>query len=134
MSQDSAGKMSVTLRARERRRLAREGLGRRIIKTPGGGNIDEIGEAYKLGQQLATRTWIGMNPFRPVYSKLDRGTALVALDLMLDDALDAALQLLGFRKPDFKIVPDTQDVNESYRRGFVNQLKDYLSHEGRKHR
>lgn len=120
------------MRARERRRLAREGLGRRLIKTPGGANIDEIGEAYKLGQQLATRTWIGMNPFEPVHGKLDRGIAMVALDLLLDDNLDAALQLLGFRKPDFEIVPDTQDVNESYRRGFVNQLKDYLSHEGRK--
>ena len=105
-----------------------------MIKTPGGRFVDEVGEAYKLGQQLATRQWIGMNPFRPAYGKLDQGTAAVSLDLLLDDKLDAALHLLGFSVPDFEIDPDNRAVNDGYRRGFVNQLRDYLSHEGRKTR
>jgi hypothetical protein len=73
-----------------------------------------------------------MSPFRPAYGKLDEGTAAVALDLLLDDKLEATLQLLGFSAPDFEIDPEDRAVNEGYRRGFVNQLKDYLSHEGRK--
>ena len=120
------------MRARERRRLAREGLTRQMIKTPSGRSLDEVGEMYKMGQRAATRSWIGMNQFRPDYAKLERGTAAVALDLLLDDKLDAAVQLLGFRKLAFEIDTEDPAVNEGYRRGFVSQLKDYLSHEGRK--
>jgi len=118
------------VKARGRRRQEREGLERRMITTPGGRHIDEVGEAYKMGQQSATRAWIGMNPFDPKHGKLERGTVMVALDLVVDDKLDAALKLLGFRKPDFDL--GEQAVSEGYRRGFVNQLKDYLSHEGRR--
>ena len=117
--------------ARKRRKQVREGLERRMITTPGGRCTDEVGEAYKRGQQRATRAWIGMNPFDPKHGKLERGVAMVALDLVLDDNLDAALKLLGFSTPDFDLYED-RAVNEGYRRGFVNQLKDYLSYEGRK--
>lgn len=87
-----------------------------------------------MGQRLATRKWIGMSPFHPAHAKLEHGVAMVALDLVLDDKLDSALKLLGFSAPDFKIDSNDQAVNEGYRRGFVNQLKDYLSHAGRKTR
>lgn len=116
--------------ARERRKQVREGLERRMITTPGGRYIDEVGEAYKMGQQRATRAWIGMNPFDPAHGKLERGVALVALDLVTDDKLEAALKLLGFRSPDFDL--GDRAVSEGYRRGYANQLKDYLSYEGRK--
>ena len=102
-----------------------------MVTTRGGRYVDEVGEAYKMGQQLATSKWIGQSRFRPAYAKLDRGTATVALDLVLDGKLDAALTLLDFSAPDFEIDPHNAAVNAGYRRGFVNQLKDYLSHEGR---
>lgn len=101
-----------------------------MITTPGGRCIDEVGEAYKLGQQSATRAWIGMNPFNPEHGKLEHGVAMVALDLMINDQLEAALKLLGFRTPDFDL--GDRAVSEGYRRGYANQLKDYLSYEGRK--
>lgn len=116
--------------ARKRRKHVREGLERRMITTPGGRYIDEVGEAYKMGQQSATRAWIGMNPFDPKHGKLEHGFALVALDLVVSDQLEAALKLLGFKAPDFDL--GERAVSEGYRRGFVNQLKDHLSYEGRK--
>jgi hypothetical protein len=118
------------VKARKRRKQVRAGLKRQMITTPGGRYIDEVGEAYKMGQQRATRAWIGMNPFDPEHGKLERGMAMVALDLVTDAKLEAALKLLGFRTPDFDLGESA--VNEGYRRGFVNQLKDYLSYEGRK--
>lgn len=116
--------------ARKRRKQAREGLERQMVTTPGGSRIDEAGQAYKMGQRSATRAWIGMNPFDPVHGKLERGVAMVALDLVIDGQLEAALKLLKFRPPDFDL--GDRVVSDGYRRGFANQLKEYLSWEGRK--